>query len=279
MDDFHYSSEAENVLNLFYQAEVMVYVEGDDDICFWETIFNKSSSLKIEIQEVGGCEELKKFITRLLEENLQVLVACDSDLTIFKEQQILDPRIIKTSGYSIENTFISTNEVYKAIRTLGKLPKKTMDTIDIESWSNDFYSKLEPLIKLDIYNFVNDKGVSVIGDNADRFMKSKKSNIICQNKINSFIYQINEKLGDVDLTEIESFINEKEINVRAWLRGHFLFSAIHRLVSTTAQKNGKTISLSYEALYSNLLNTFESNFTEQHPEFNYYKQKITTTSI
>ncbi|EFH7276721.1 DUF4435 domain-containing protein, partial [Escherichia coli] len=136
MDDFHYSSEAENVLSLFYQAEVMVYVEGDDDICFWETIFNKSSSLKVEVQDVGGCEELKKFITRLLEEDLQVIVACDSDLTCFKEQQMSDSRIIRTPGYSIENTFICLDGVYKAIKTLGKIPKKIMDTIDLEAWND-----------------------------------------------------------------------------------------------------------------------------------------------
>ncbi len=41
MDEFHYSSEAENILNRFYQAEIMVYVEGDDDICFWETYFQQ----------------------------------------------------------------------------------------------------------------------------------------------------------------------------------------------------------------------------------------------
>ncbi len=34
---------------------------------FGKLIFSKTSSYKVEIQEVGGCEELKKFITRLLE--------------------------------------------------------------------------------------------------------------------------------------------------------------------------------------------------------------------
>ncbi|EGT4448349.1 DUF4435 domain-containing protein [Cronobacter sakazakii] len=279
MDEFHYSAEAENVLNMFYQAEVMVYVEGEDDICFWETIFNKSSSLKVEVQEVGGCEELKKFATRLIEEDLKVIIACDSDLTSFKNGQISDSRIIKTPGYAIENTFICSNGIYKAIRTLGKIPKKIMDTIDIDSWDKDFHAKLEPLIKLDIYNFINDRGVSVVGDNADRFMTSKKSNVICSDKINTFIAKVEEQLGGVDLTEVETIIATKSINLRSWIRGHFLFSAIHRLISTITEKNGKGISLSYESLYSNLINTFESNFTEQHPEFNYYKNKITAVSL
>ena len=46
-----------------------------------------------------------------------------------------------------------------------------------------------------------------------------------------------------------------------------------------AVKNGKSISLSYEALYSNLINTFESKFTVNHPEFNYYKDKITAIPL
>ncbi|ELY4593869.1 hypothetical protein SMZ93_000606 [Cronobacter sakazakii] len=119
----------------------------------------------------------------------------------------------------------------------------------------------------------------MVGDNADRFMTSKKSNVICSDKINTFIAKVEEQLGGVDLTEVETIIATKSINLRSWIRGHFLFSAIHRLISTITEKNGKGISLSYESLYSNLINTFESNFTEQHPEFNYYKNKITAVSL
>lgn len=274
MDDFHYSADAENIMSLFYQAEVMVYVEGPDDICFWETVFNKVSALKVEVHDVGGCEELNKYIERVIEEDLNIIIACDSDFTALNTSNTLDKRIIKTPGHSIENTFINESGVYKAIKTLGKLPQKTMNEINITVWKDDFYSKMEPLIKLDIYNYIYNKGIAVIGDNADRFMKSKKSNIICEQKISTYQQSILGKFGIESQSEIDSALNITPIDYRKWLRGHFLFSAIHRLVSTTAEKSGKSISLSYESLYSNLMNTFEMSFTEGHADFNHYRDKI-----
>ncbi|EFI4425391.1 DUF4435 domain-containing protein [Escherichia coli] len=273
MDDFHYSAEAENVMNLFYQAEAMVYVEGPDDICFWEIIFNKASSLKVEIKDVGGCEELKKYIDRVTDEDLQIIIACDADFTTFENEENADSRIVKTYGHSIENTFIDKTGIYKAIKTLGKLPQKIMNDVNVDSWTEDFYTKMEPLIKLDIYNHIYRKGISVIGDSADRFMKSRKSNEICEQKITSCKNTIIEKLG-VEPDNIDSSFKSKSIEYRKWLRGHFLFSAVHRYISTTAEKNGKKVSLSYESLYSNLMNTFESNFTNTHIEFNHYHEKI-----
>ncbi|MDF7111666.1 hypothetical protein NLR26_24955, partial [Escherichia coli] len=125
----------------------------------------------------------------------------------------------------------------------------------------------------DIYNHIYRKGISVIGDSADRFMKSRKSNEICEQKITSYKNTIIEKLG-VEPDNIDSSFKSKSIEYRKWLRGHFLFSAVHRYISTTAEKNGKKVSLSYESLYSNLMNTFESNFTNTHIEFNHYHEKI-----
>ncbi|HCX7732599.1 TPA: hypothetical protein OZ640_004640, partial [Escherichia coli] len=41
-ENFSWSNEAENVISLFYDADIMVYVEGEDDIAFWEIIFKKN---------------------------------------------------------------------------------------------------------------------------------------------------------------------------------------------------------------------------------------------
>lgn len=147
-----------------------------------------------------------------------------------------------------------------------------MNDVNVDSWTEDFYTKMEPLIKLDIYNHIYRKGISVIGDSADRFMKSRKSNEICEQKITSYKNTIIEKLG-VEPDNIDSSFKSKSIEYRKWLRGHFLFL---QYIGTLAQlqKKWKKVSLSYESLYSNLMNTFESNFTNTHIEFNHYHEKI-----
>ncbi len=45
-DNFNWSDEAENVISMFYDADIMVYVEGEDDIGFWEIVFKKKWSTK-----------------------------------------------------------------------------------------------------------------------------------------------------------------------------------------------------------------------------------------
>jgi len=274
MDDFYYSPEAENIINLFYQSEVMVYVEGPDDICFWETIFNKVSSLKVEVQDVGGCTEVDKYIERIIKEDLNIIVACDADLKIFKGINPQHTRVIRTPGYAIENSFITQEGVLKAIKTLGKISRKTVSEIDISAWNENFYSSIEHLIKLDIYNYIHDKGIPVIGDSSDRFMKTKDSNELCSEKISAFRNQVTDKMGDFDIEEVNTLIHQLGTDYKRWLRGHFLFSATHRLISTLACRSGKKVSLSHESLYSNLITNFESAFSDTHPDYYHYQSKI-----
>ncbi|MGY0146192.1 DUF4435 domain-containing protein [Edwardsiella tarda] len=279
MDDFNHSVDAENILHLFYQADVMVYVEGPDDICFWEIVFSKISSINVEVQDVGGCEELSKLITRATNNSLDIIIACDSDFTNILNSDITDSRVIKTPGHSIENTFINQYSVYNSIKTLGKISQKGMNGIDIQSWRDDFYEKLEPLIKLDIYNSINQRGVAVIGSSADRFMESRNSHVISREKIDSYLQS---KLTEADInspTEIDVFFHDKDIEYSRWLRGHFLFSAVHRLVSVIVEMHGKRISLSQESLYSSLITSFNNNFNEQHRDYRYFQEKISAISI
>ncbi|MDM9086694.1 DUF4435 domain-containing protein [Klebsiella pneumoniae] len=63
-ENFSWSNEAENVISLFYDADIMVYVEGEDDIAFWEIIFKKNGRFNVEVQDVGGCEALQPYIEK-----------------------------------------------------------------------------------------------------------------------------------------------------------------------------------------------------------------------
>ncbi|WP_130831117.1 DUF4435 domain-containing protein [[Erwinia] mediterraneensis] len=275
MDDFFYSAEAENIINLFYQSDLMVYVEGPDDICFWEIIFEKASGLKVEIQELGGCKEIEKYIERIIKEDLKVVVACDSDLTKFKdEKHQKTKRIIRTSGYAIENTFISNDGILRAIRTLGKFKAKDMLSLNISKWEEDFYKNIEELVKIDIYNYIHESGIPVIGDSSIRFMKSKNSSLLCENKINTHKEEVIGKIERFNPKEVDELLEKLNTTPKNWLRGHFLFSAIHRLISSTIASYGRKINLSYDALYSILINNFESIFDESHNEFDYYKKEI-----
>ena len=274
MSELPYSQEAENVLNLFYQADYMVYVEGEDDICFWEIVLNQTTDLKFEIQDVGGCEYLPPYIERVLSRESNILVACDSDLVKFGVGYQDVAGVIRTYGYSIENTFITSKTVLRAIKTLGKMSAKDVSKVNYDGWLRDFNQKVKSLICLDIYNFINQKGISIVGDNADRFMVSQKSYEICEEKIASFIQNLPLEFRSLNLEEVEDLIQPNLPSIDLWLRGHFFFSATLRYVSALLKSLGKKVSVSNESLYSNLMNSFETHFTETHEHYNHYKEQV-----
>ncbi|MBF4307409.1 DUF4435 domain-containing protein, partial [Vibrio anguillarum] len=129
--------EANNIVHLFYGADVMVYVEGEDDVPFWEVIFNCLVEYRVEIQEVGGSKELAKYIDELELGKLQGIIACDSDFEILKGS-LCNPNIIRTYGYAIENSLICPSTILKVIKSVGKIPTKNMPIKELEIWLNCF---------------------------------------------------------------------------------------------------------------------------------------------
>uniref|UniRef100_UPI000A82428C DUF4435 domain-containing protein n=1 Tax=Vibrio campbellii TaxID=680 RepID=UPI000A82428C len=85
MTEFSYSVDAEDVMSSFYGVDAILYVEGEDDIPFWDAIFSNLSDLSLEIKEVGGCDELEPYITKICNGELTDLVAMDRDFRPFKE--------------------------------------------------------------------------------------------------------------------------------------------------------------------------------------------------
>lgn len=123
MDDFYYSEDANDIMNLFYGVDVMVYVEGEDDVPFWEFIFNKLVKYSVEVQEVGGSNELSKYIGDLDSGKLKGIIACDSDFEVLKSN-LSSSNVIRTYGYSIENSLICKSTILKVIKSIGKISIK-----------------------------------------------------------------------------------------------------------------------------------------------------------
>jgi mannose/fructose/N-acetylgalactosamine-specific phosphotransferase system component IID len=274
MTNFFYSTDAESIMNRFHGVDVMVYVEGQDDIPFWEFMFNKFSSISIEVQDVGSCSALEPYIKKIYLNQINAIVACDMDFTVFKDDFFEHNNIIKTFGYSIENSMLHVDNIHKAIAVIGRLSSKKVNKEEVQHWLDDFHQRLEHLIKMDIYNEVNALGISVVGDNSTRLMKSKTSCEICDEKLESYITKIIPNLTGYDRGVVESLIVEAGLESKQLLRGHFLFSAVAKFVANFVKSKGLKISLSNDALYSAFMLSLESTFTEDNNEFQYYKDAL-----
>jgi hypothetical protein len=186
MSNLTYSGEARNVLNLFHRVEKMLYVEGDDDILFWELVFKKLSRFSVRIEEVGGKEEIKKYIDEVISGQANYLIAMDSDFDKLMPQKH-HTNIISAFGYSIENTIITDSVLDKVLRTVCKVQDRDMPENLSQEWLYELEKKVSPLILYAIVNNEEKLGHAVVPGNCDRFMKSQNSCELCEQKISSYL--------------------------------------------------------------------------------------------
>ncbi|ASE00663.1 DUF4435 domain-containing protein [Salmonella enterica] len=274
IDSLNWSDEAENVISMFYDADIMVYVEGVDDIGFWEIVFKKNDRLNVEVQDVGGCDALMSYIEKITSGKINAIVARDADLNYFSSNIINHPNVIYTRGYSIENSILDERVISRILKNMGRYSAKEIQNINISSWINELYSNVENLISLDIYNHINMRGLSVVGDSCERFMQSKSSYSTCLNKINSYIQNLPDDFKEQGIAIKESLTYPNNTTISNWLRGHFLFSATLRFIANYLTKDERKTAISKDSFYSNMLTAFELYFTEEHADYEYYSQKI-----
>ena len=278
MPDFDYSVAAKNVLNKFYNVDKMVYVEGEDDIPFWEFIFDKFAGCSVEVESVGGKPELIKVVKGIEDENAEYLVAMDSDFDIFK-YSISHCKVIKTPGYSIENTLVTSESLAKIIKTLARIPAKDVPRGQCVEWLDKVNNVIKNLVILDVANEMGGHGLKVALESSDRFMISNASCDLCPEKIDEFIESIQLSVTEATISDIDKVINDLGLSYIDVVRGHFLLSASLRFIRTTVRTIGKNISISMDALYANMISVFENTFDESHPHFSHYKKSLASIKI
>lgn len=273
MANLQYSLGARNVLNRFHSVEKMIYVEGDDDIPFWEIVINSIGEFSYKIEESGGKPQLSDRILEIQGGGADFLVAIDSDFDDFLSGR-LNAKIIKTFGYSIENSIVSDVVLHKAVCNISKISKKSFSVDECKEWVELIDDAISKLVLYDISNRVDSHGVAVIGENCDRFMISKKSCALCGDKINehisTFPFCVSEDAGLIFLQAFEKR-NLKNIDM---LRGHFLMSLAFRFVKSKVAKFKGEISISREAFYGVMATCFEASFVKDHPHRNFYEESI-----
>lgn len=273
MASFDYSIEAKNVLNQFYSVDKIVYVEGDDDIPFWEVIFDKLASFSVEFESAGGKPELMKLVQAIEDGEADYLLALDSDYDTIIGLEF-NPAIIRTYGYSMENTLICAETLCKSLKTLLRLPIKETPHEMCKEWVIEVEEAVRYFVACDIVNHVEGLGLLVIPDSSDRFMKSKNSCDLCEEKIKEYLDDLSPRFGEERaLSELDR-LNSSSLSLLDILKGHFLFSAALRFLKIQARRLGKNISISKDMFYLAIITVFEGLFDQKHRHFAHYKEQI-----
>lgn len=278
MLEFDYSIDARNVLNKFYRVDKVVYVEGDDDIAFWEFLFDKFLDFTVEIESVGGKPELQKYAELIYSNKAEYLIAMDSDYDGILGFEY-HPNIIRTYGYSIENTLINSDSICKIVKNVARVSSKNVPVSICGDWIENLSSTIAPLVLADLISTKEKVGVSVIPDNGDRFMKSKKTYELCGEKIQNFLSKLPIVFDREKLSKEETNLQTIGLSYADILKGHFLFSIAMRFIKVQAEQMNRGVAISAGMLYSNFISVFENVFNEDHPHFNYYKDSFSSIEV
>ncbi|WP_417371286.1 DUF4435 domain-containing protein [Gelidibacter japonicus] len=247
MNSLEYSQAAEEAKGLFYNKDFTVYVEGDDDVMFWTHLFDLAE-IDAHIEEVGGNEEIVKKIKEILDNNATFIVACDSDHSDFIEP-ISHDRIIKTYGYSIENSMYSPLNIQKVVRNVGKKPVSIEE--EIGKWAESFSNNLYGLLIYDIANHVYDKGIQVFGNNCQRFLKSGTSREVCNTQVSNYLENIKKHFTEAEINEVKEKLSKSKKDIWFHLKGHFITNGIINLIQHhVKQINGTKCNISHDSLYA-----------------------------
>ncbi|MEZ9885110.1 DUF4435 domain-containing protein [Vibrio splendidus] len=276
MDDFFYSDGAENITNMFYGVDTMVYVEGEDDIPYWEIMFSKFSDLSVEIHDVGSCTALVPYIEKVCDGRLNAIVAMDKDFTSFSEINNTHPNILFTPSYAIENCLVDKVNVYKTIKAISKVPSRNIDSEYIDNWFEEFSNQFNTLISLDIYNAKHQKGIAILGktDTADRFFTSKNSCQLCSDKINLFTQDKLQNLTDFNEADITNEVHDKGHDIIDFARGHFLFSAVTKFMKNYISRLGCNTTISHGAFFGHLILALENTLNDEHSSYEYFIEQF-----
>ena len=246
-----YSIEALRVKARFYGKKAMVYVEGVDDINFWDQFFDRQL---FEVESVGGYGNLKAYIERLENNEKSYIVACDADYLQFTKKEYTSVLVVTTYGHSIENTMYCPFNLSEAVR---KLSKSSTDSVTvIEDWFDTFMQSAHPLLLREIVNLIyhpQEDKVEVLGQTCAPFCKSNPDYELDDSKIAKFCDDTADLFPDDELRKIEIAIREDGRKERHFIKGHFLTEGVRRLINHLATKNSPyrhSVRISQDELYA-----------------------------
>lgn len=249
VDEWVYSSDALNVLDRFHDAKAVVYVEGQEDIAFWSSWSDTSYISGYHIDYAGGVRELDKIASQILQDDAQVIVACDAHYSVLLGTLPNHDRIIASYGYSIENTMYCPHTISRVIRKLAyDLEDRTKV---ISEWYGTFCANAKQLLLYDLAREKYAKPVEVCGDRCSRFLKSRHSHDLDDTKIKDHIAQIKGHFRSYEIRASRRLIDHSSSHPRYLVSGHFLTNAIINLIKASVKgATGKRPVVPVTSLYA-----------------------------
>lgn len=249
VDEWSYSSDAINVLDKFHGAKFVVYVEGQHDVIFWSSLFDKSGISGYYIEHADGKSELEKIMSQIIHDNARVIVACDAHYSLLLDTLPNHDRIISTFGHSIENTMYCPHIINRVIRKFSNDPQE--QTSFITNWYITFCASAKLLLVYDLAREKYGKPVKVYGDSCTRFLTAHQSYNLDDTKIKNHIVEIKPHFRAYEIKASKRLIDQSSFEIRHIINGHFITNAIINLIKASVKRlTGKRPVIPVDNLYA-----------------------------
>ncbi|MFJ7106630.1 DUF4435 domain-containing protein [Pseudomonas sp. NPDC098740] len=270
-----YSDAALNVRAAFFGASRMLYVEGEDDVIFWESILRAFQKSGFKVESVDGVEELKKKIKKIEARQIDSVAARDSDFTRLDPAYKVVQDVMVTYGHSIENSLVTSMALFQLAKIYGRIPDGKISEADFDEWLDDLENSFVDLIFYDAANQINEMGVGVLSDNCTRFMTSQQSCSPCTKKIEAAVVK---HAADVPLQNnmltVKAVFGKTRYRALDFMRGHFLATAAMKRVNRLVARNGASKTVNNDSFTSSLMMGFSNVFNHHHPHYEHYASQV-----
>jgi len=272
MSDIQYSTDALNVLSDFYGVDTLVYVEGEDDVIFWQAIFEKFATRSVRFESVGGDAALAKRIAQICAGEVHALAAADADYSALVGSQKHHPCILYSFGYSIENSLFTVESLTEICNVVCRGFRASPDIC--RNWLASFLAAFRELIAYDIANRCTNGPELVLGDNCSRFMVDGTAHQFCGKKIAAKCKALETVVDPDQIEHWRLETSRTDFDLLRWIRGHFLTTAIQKFIVSRLKEIGKKPVLSGGQVFESAMIWFRMSVAITHPHSEHYRTAV-----
>jgi hypothetical protein len=289
MSDFKRTNNGLNNQHLFYDVDLIVFVEGGksfsisevyagsfhsetEDIIFWRNIFSKfNTQKKIKFKSVGSKSTIKEIALDIVNDKLQtVIVAMDNEFDEMLKQRFDHPNVYYTYGYSWENDVWNELVIKSIIEELSAI------RIEHDDIKENFYSFLRSL-KLAVY------ADGYLFKRASSFFPRQTGHLFCVECNSADLplvksIEINRKIQEKGLSKstLYAFGSRYKIDTLKYCYGHLLADYCCHLIFSYLKNRHALTGLRKDILYRMGINKFFQLSFASGRIYDYYASQFET---
>ena len=215
--------------------KIVVHVEGDADIPFYETVLRDYGC---EVIPRNGRKQCEALGDELAQGNYPYVVVLDGDYELLEVTRSKHRRVILLHRYSFENYLFEGEPIEQFCRyrppnvSLKKLASRFQEVVE------NVERKFKELVVLDVAHRRSGTGYKVLPKSPERFFSTRGKVDFRYAEIQKWCTAATQRIDQQNIKDARALVDEflKDHRLIDLLPGHFAFAMIRRLIIKTVNR-------------------------------------------